>query len=102
MPIVVFMLSDFTFCQFFLRRETRKLMPVQAVRPNRNLGNDVRTKHDIAEHLVLSHLNMADGDTKAENLLKLELDRRANLGDLVREVLSVGDRRRELAGYGTH
>ena len=57
----------------------------------------IRTQHDVTENLVLSHLDVADGDTQAENLLELELDRRADLGDLVREVLSVGDGRGELA-----
>ena len=45
---------------------------------------------------------MADGDTQAENLLELELDRRANLGELVVKVLGVRHGRRELAGYNTH
>ena len=58
-----------------------------------------RTKHDVAEHLVVGHLDVADGDTQAENLLELELDGRADLSELVLEVLGVRDGRRELAGY---
>ena len=57
----------------------------------------LRTKHDVSEHLIVAHLDVADGDAKAEHLLELELDRRAHLGDLVLEVLSVRHRRRELA-----
>ena len=56
-----------------------------------------RTKHDVGEDLVIVHLDVADGDTQAENLLQLELDRRADLGDLVVQVLSVGDGGGELA-----
>ena len=44
---------------------------------------------------------MADSDTQAEDLLELELDGRANLGDLVVEVLRVGDGGGELASCGT-
>ena len=42
---------------------------------------------------------MTDGDTQAKNLLQLELDGRANLSDLVLEVLSVRDGGGELASY---
>lgn len=59
-----------------------------------------RTQHDVGEDLVVGHLDVADGDTQAKNLLELELDRRADLGDLVRKVLSVGDGRGELASCG--
>ena len=58
-----------------------------------------RTQHDVSEHLVVRHLDVADGDTQAKNLLKLELDGRADLGDLVLEVLSVRDGGGELASY---
>ena len=61
-------------------------------------GIRIRTQHDIGKDLVVVHLDVADGDTQAENLLELELDRGANLGDLVREVLSVRDGSGELAG----
>ena len=55
------------------------------------------TQHDIAEYLVVGHLYVTDGDAEAEHLLQLELDRRAHLGDLVREVLRVRNGRRELS-----
>jgi hypothetical protein len=32
------------------------------------------TQHDVSNHLVVRHLNMTDGDTKAKHLLELELD----------------------------
>ena len=59
-----------------------------------------RTQHDVREDLIVGHLDVANGDTQAENLLELELDRRADLGDLVLEVLGVRDGRGELAGLG--
>ena len=57
------------------------------------------TQHDVSEDLVLGHLDVADGDAEAKNLLELELDGRANLSELAVEVLGVRDGRRELAGY---
>jgi hypothetical protein len=32
------------------------------------------TEHDIGEDLVIGHLNMANSDAQAEDLLELELD----------------------------
>ena len=58
-----------------------------------------RTQHDVTEDLVLSHLDVADSDTKAENLLQLELDGRADLSELVAQVLGVRDGGGELAGW---
>jgi hypothetical protein len=48
-----------------------------------------RTQHDIAEDLVVSHLHVANSDTQTKHLLQLELDRRANLHELVAQVLSM-------------
>ena len=59
-----------------------------------------RTQHDVGEDLVVGHLDVADGDAQAKNLLELELDRRADLVQLVREVLRVRDGRGELARLG--
>ena len=59
----------------------------------------VRTQHDVSKDLVVRHLNVADSDTQAENLLQLELDRRPDLVELVVEVLSVRDGSGELASY---
>ena len=63
------------------------------------MDGGVRTQHDVAENLVLSHLDVSDGDTQAENLLELELDRRTNLVQLVPEVFRVRDGGRELASW---
>ena len=52
----------------------------------------IHTQHDVAENLVIRHLDMADGDTQAQNFLELELDGRANLRDLVAKIFGVGDR----------
>ena len=58
------------------------------------------TQHDIREDLIVGHLDVADGDTQAKNLLQLELDGRPHLHDLARKVLSVRDGRGELASLG--
>jgi len=63
-------------------------------------NEEVDTQHHVAEDLVIIHLNVANGDTQAENLLELELDGGADLSQLVTKVLSVRDGRRELAGLG--
>lgn len=55
-------------------------------------------QHDVADQLLLGHANVADGDTHAQNLLQLELDGGPDLGDLVGQVVGVGDGGRELAG----
>lgn len=55
-------------------------------------------QHDVSDELILGHVNVADSDTHAQDLLQLELDRGLDLGDLGAEVLGVGDGRRELAG----
>ncbi len=55
-------------------------------------------KHDVAEELLGLHLDVADGDTHAEDLLELELDGGLDLGDLGGEVVGVGDGGGELAG----
>jgi len=65
----------------------------------RNHAQEVRTQHDVGKNLVLGHLDVADGDTQAENLLELELDRRADLNELVVQVFAGADGRRELASY---
>lgn len=49
----------------------------------------IRTQHDVSENLVVVHLDVADGDTEAQDLLKLEFNGGANFGELIREVLSV-------------
>jgi len=58
---------------------------------------EVDTKHDITQDLILSHLDMANGDTQAKNLLELELDGRADLSELAVQVFVVGDGGGELS-----
>lgn len=57
-------------------------------------------KHDVAEELLNLHLDVANSDTHAEDLLELELDGALDLGDLAGEVIRVGDGGGELAGLG--
>lgn len=59
---------------------------------------EVDGKHDVGGQLVFGHRDVADGNTNAENLLELELDRRLLLANLLRQVVRVAQRRRELAG----
>ena len=61
--------------------------------------NTGRTQHDVAENLVIGHLDVTDGDTQAKDLLKLELDGRTDLSELVAQVLGVRDGGGELAGW---
>jgi hypothetical protein len=60
----------------------------------------VNSQHDVTDQLILSHADIADSDTHTENLLKLELDCGLDIGDLVGEVLSVGDWGWEFARLG--
>jgi hypothetical protein len=57
-------------------------------------------QHDVTDQLVLSHTDVSDGDTQAENLLELELDGALDVIDLVGQVLGVGDGSRELSKFG--
>ena len=56
-------------------------------------------KHDVSDELVLGHADVTNGNTKAENLLKLELDGGLDVGDLGVHVLAVGERGREFTGW---
>jgi len=60
---------------------------------------EVDREHDVRENLVIVHVDMANGDTQAENLLELELDGGADLSELVAQVLAVRDGGGELAGW---
>ena len=55
-------------------------------------------QHDVTDELLIGHVDVADGDTHAENLLELELDGGLDVGDLGGEVLVVGNRGGELTG----
>jgi hypothetical protein len=52
-------------------------------------------QHDVGDQFILGHANVSDGNTHAENLLKLELDGGLDLIDLAAQVLVVGDGSRE-------
>jgi len=56
---------------------------------------EVDAQHNVSENLVVSHLDVANGDTEAENLLQLELDGGSDLVDLVGKIFGVRHRRRE-------
>jgi hypothetical protein len=69
------MWSDLTFCQFFLSRDTKKLIAEMCMSKwSCKWNKRVHTEHDVGEHLVVCHLDVANGDTEAQNLLQLELD----------------------------
>ena len=57
-------------------------------------------QHDVGDELLLGHLDVADGDTHAENLLELELDGGLDLVDAASQVVGVRDGSGELAGLG--
>lgn len=57
-------------------------------------------QHDVGDELLLSHLDVTDGDTHAENLLELELDGGLDLVDAACQVVGVRDGGGELAGLG--
>lgn len=58
------------------------------------------TKHDVSEDLVIVHLDVANGNTQAQDLLQLELDGGPNLSELIGEVFRVGHGCREFSGFG--
>lgn len=76
-----------------IRGEDPERLPVYYVR--------ILTQHDIGKNLILSHLDVSDSDTQAENLLELELDGRTDLSELVGEVFGVGHRGGELSSLST-
>ena len=57
-------------------------------------------QHDVTNQLILSHLNVADSDTQAENLLQLELDGGLDFGDLGTQIFVVGDWSWEFTSLG--
>jgi hypothetical protein len=83
LPIVLLICNDWTFCQFFLRRETRKLIPRQRERHLWLRDSKFHTHHDVGKDLVVSHLDMSNGNAQAKDLLELELNRRSDFIELV-------------------
>ena len=58
---------------------------------------EVHGKMDVLSQLLLSHLNVADGNIQAKNLLHLELDGGLQVEHLRLDVIGVGDQAGELA-----
>ena len=65
------------------------------------LCKKILTQHDVTQDLVVVHLDVTDCNTKAQDLLELELDGGTDLRDLVAEILGMGDGSGELAGCGS-
>jgi len=57
-------------------------------------------QHDVTNQLILSHADVTNSDTHAQNLLQLEFDGGLDVVHLVGEVLGVGNGCRELSGLG--
>lgn len=60
----------------------------------------VDSQHDVTDQMVLRHPNIPNSDTETQHFLELELDGALDIGDLLREVLGVGDGGGELSGLG--
>ena len=58
---------------------------------------EVHGKMDVLSQLLLGHLNIANGNIQAENLLHLELDGGLQVEHLRLDVIGVGDQAGELA-----
>ena len=52
---------------------------------------EVDTQHGVGEDLIGGHLDVSDGDSETEDLLKLELDGGTNFQNLGSEIFGVGD-----------
>ena len=58
---------------------------------------EVHGQVDVLSQLLLGHLDIADGNIQAENLLHLELDGGLQVEHLCLNVIGVGDQAGELA-----
>jgi hypothetical protein len=72
------------------------VLPVLLKKRDKEVGGH----HDLGGELVLGHLDVANSDGHAENLLKLELDGGSHIVDLGVEVLVVGNGGGELTSLG--
>ena len=101
LPIVVLMCKDLTFCQFFLSKDTRKLMPnAKRLLKKSTMEQGVRrTQHHVSKHLIIVHLDVANSDPQAKNFFELELDGWTDFSDFVVEVFIAWDWSWELAGW---
>ena len=57
-------------------------------------------QHDVGDELILAHVDVANRNTQAQDLLELELDCALDLSDLGVQVLGVRDGSWEFAGLG--
>jgi hypothetical protein len=57
---------------------------------------EVDGQHDVGNQLIFSHLEVTDGNTQTENLLKLELDGGTDFVGLIGQGVAVRDGGREL------
>ena len=57
------------------------------------------TQHDIGEYLVIGHLNVANSNAQAKDLLELEFDGGSYFRKLIGEIFSVRDGCGELPSY---
>ena len=73
--------------------ETLHVLPVLLQQGDEEVHGQVH----VLSQLLLSHLHVADGDVKAENLLHLELDGGLEVEHLGFNVIVVGDEGGELA-----
>lgn len=60
----------------------------------------VDSQHDVTDQMILSHANVSNSNTETQHLLELELDGALDIGDLLREVLGMGNRSGELSSLG--
>jgi hypothetical protein len=58
-------------------------------------NEEVDGENEMGLEVTFSHVDVSDGDTEAENLLKLELDSGLDFVDLSRDIVSVRDGGRE-------
>lgn len=59
---------------------------------------EVDAEHGVSSQFILGHGSMTDGSSQTEDLLELELDGSLDLGDLLGQVLVVGNGGGELTG----
>jgi len=61
---------------------------------------EVDAEHDVSEDLVVVHVDVADGNTQAENLLELELDSRLDIRQLSGKIFVMRNWGWEFASLG--
>ena len=59
---------------------------------------EVDAQHGVGNELIISHFNVTNGDTQAQDLLELELDGSLGFFNLGRQIVGVGNGGGELTG----